>query len=208
VLLTIATGLIPPRAGAQAIGEPLKTPLSQDLLTLLTNEISGQIAFNNLVKLAGAPWLRDPGEFDGTLYEAETLYEMAQSYGIETVSLERHPATGTYDYPSEGELWVVEPGIRLIARLGADAALIASGSRTADVTGQLIFIPPLDDPDRLRGFEAEGDLTSRLAYMEELKSLPFGSVSDKLCLDKSVPLGPAWIREVKKYEAEELRGRS
>jgi len=167
VLLTITTGLIVPRAGAQAIGEPLKTPLSQDLLTLLTNEISGQIAFNNLVKLAGAPWLRDPGEFDGTLYEAETLFEMVQSYGIETVSLERHPAAGTYDYPSEGELWVVEPGDRLIARLGADAALVASGSRTADVTGQLIFIPPLDDPDRLRGFEAEatGRLQGRIALM-------------------------------------------
>ncbi|MCK5652057.1 MAG: hypothetical protein KAJ42_11795, partial [Gemmatimonadetes bacterium] len=147
VLLTTTTGLIVPRAGAQAIGEPLKTPLSQDLLTLLTNEISGQIPFNNLVKLAGAPWLRDPGEFDGTFYEAETLFEMVQSYGIETVSLERHPATGTYDYPSVGELWVVEPDTRLMARLGADAALIASGSRTADVTGQLIFIPPLDDPD-------------------------------------------------------------
>ena len=80
--------------------DPLETPLEQELLTLLTNEVSGQMAFNNLVKLAGAPWLRDPGEFDGTLYEAETLYEMARSYGIETVSLERHPATGTYDYPS------------------------------------------------------------------------------------------------------------
>ncbi len=38
----------------------LETPLKQELLTLLTNEISGQVAFNNVVKLAGAPWLRSP----------------------------------------------------------------------------------------------------------------------------------------------------
>ena len=37
----------------------LKTPLEQEVLTLLTNEISGQIVYNNLVKLAGAPWIRD-----------------------------------------------------------------------------------------------------------------------------------------------------
>jgi hypothetical protein len=46
-----------------------RTPLSQDVLTLLANEVSGQIAFNNEVRLADAPWVRDLSEFSGTLYE-------------------------------------------------------------------------------------------------------------------------------------------
>ncbi len=49
-LLLLATIVCPPSALAQGA---LETPLRQELLTLLTNEISGQVAFNNVVKLAG-----------------------------------------------------------------------------------------------------------------------------------------------------------
>jgi aminopeptidase YwaD len=123
------------------------TPLPQETLDLLANELSGQMAFNNLVKLAGAPWLRDPAEFAGTFYESQTLYDLVRSYGIETVRLDRHPSTRTFDYPHEGELWMMEPEKRLIARLGADSALVGGGSRTADVTGELIYLPPMTDED-------------------------------------------------------------
>ena len=121
----------------------LKTPLSQDVLTLLANEVSGQMAFNNQVKLAGAPWLRDPKEFSGTVYETQAVADLVHGYGIETTRIDRYPRAGTFDYPREGELWVLEPDRRLVARLGADAALVASGSSTADVKGELIYIPTL-----------------------------------------------------------------
>ena len=50
--------------------QALKTPLSQEVLTILTNEISGQFIFNNEVLLAGAPWLREKNEFaeGGSVY--------------------------------------------------------------------------------------------------------------------------------------------
>jgi hypothetical protein len=82
-----------------AAQDPLETPLGQELLTLLTNEISGQMAFNNLVKLAGAPWVRDPAEFTSTFYETQQLYDLVQSYGIETVRLEKYDRDGTFTYP-------------------------------------------------------------------------------------------------------------
>lgn len=123
--------------------DPLKTPLEQEILTLLTNEVSGQMAFNNLVRLAGAPWIRDPSEFSDTFWEAAELYRLVQSYGIETVRLDRHEEEGTITYPTEGELWVVEPEPRRIATLAADPALVASGSQSGEVTGGLIYIPPM-----------------------------------------------------------------
>ena len=49
-----------------------------------------------MVKLAGAPWLRDPAEFSTTFYEAEQLYNMVQGYGIETVTLEQFQRDGTF----------------------------------------------------------------------------------------------------------------
>jgi len=121
----------------------LRTPLPQAVLDLLADEISGQMIFNNEVLLAGAPWMRDPKEFTTTFSEAQKIYDLARGYGIETAKLERYPGTRTFDYPTEGEFWTVEPEKRLVARLGADAALVASGSSSADVTGELIYIPPM-----------------------------------------------------------------
>lgn len=54
----------------------------------------------------------------------------------------------------------------------------------------------------LQKFEAEGDFTSRLAYLEEMKTLPFGIVWDAYCEAQNVPTGDAWLAETKKYEAE------
>ena len=48
--------------------------------------------------------------------------------------------------------------------------------------------------------ERDGDYTSRLALMEEAKTLPFGAVWDFYCLQKNVPVGAAWLDEVKSYE--------
>jgi len=140
ILLIVVSLLLPSAVRAQ---DPLKTPLEQEVLTLLTNEISGQMAFNNMVKLAGAPWLREVEEFTDTFYEAGELYDLVQGYGIDTVRLDRYEADGTFTYPTEGELWIVEPEPRLVARLGADAALIASGSKSGEVTGRLIYLPPM-----------------------------------------------------------------
>ena len=125
--------------------QALKTPLSQEVLTILTNEISGQFIFNNEVLLAGAPWLREKNEFADTFYESGKIYEIAKSYGIKTVELKRQVREGTFEYPVEGQFWIVEPEQRLIARLGADAALVARGSQTCDVTGALVYIPPLEE---------------------------------------------------------------
>jgi L-rhamnose isomerase len=55
--------------------------------------------------------------------------------------------------------------------------------------------------------ERSGDLGTRLALFEESKTLPFGAVWDKYCLDKKVPVGADWIEETKAYERNVLRKR-
>ncbi len=122
----------------------LKTPLAPETIHALANELSGQIIYNNLVKLAGAPWIRSPREFSGTFYEAQMIHDMAREYAGQSVRLERHAGSGTFDYPTEGEFWLLEPERRLVARLDADPALVARGSRTADITGVLVYVPPLN----------------------------------------------------------------
>jgi aminopeptidase YwaD len=161
LLLNIAA---PTLVGAQTtVVQALKTPLGQETLSLLANEISGQMAFDNELRLVGAPWVRERAELTGRkhFYESDTMLALARSYGIETVRLVESSSDRTFSYPMAGALWTLGPPVRLIGRIGADAALVASGSRSAEGEGRLVYLPPLDeadlaarlaaDPERYRG---------------------------------------------------------
>ena len=65
----------------------------------------------------------------------------------------------------------------------------------------------LEPVEMLRKFELEGDFTSRLAYLEEIKTLPFSSVWDRLCEIDGVPERDAWLKDVRKYENDVLSRR-
>jgi len=69
----------------------------------------------------------------------------------------------------------------------------------------LAMVTPIDV---LRELELEGDYTSRLALMEESKTLPAGAIWDYYCTRHGVPVGEAWLKEVKRYEQAELSKRS
>ncbi|WP_435006570.1 L-rhamnose isomerase [Tundrisphaera lichenicola] len=71
-----------------------------------------------------------------------------------------------------------------------------------------LMLALLEPIGMLRRFEQDGDLTARLALLEECKSLPWGAVWDKYCLDRGVPIGRAWLDEVRDYESEVLSKRA
>jgi len=66
----------------------------------------------------------------------------------------------------------------------------------------------LEPTERLREMETEGDYTSRLAVLEELKTMPYGAVWDYYCEKSDAPAGGAWIKQVKDYEAKVLSKRT
>ncbi|MFC1724564.1 M28 family peptidase [candidate division KSB1 bacterium] len=150
-----------------ADSQVLKTPLSQEILTMLTNEISGQVVFNNEVLLCGAPWIRDKKEFSGTFYESEKIYELVKNYGIKTTKLIKYPSDRGFDYPFEAEFWITEPQRRLVAKLEADPALVAGGSESADISGELIYIPPVanNDLSMFKTPEAREKYSGKIAVM-------------------------------------------
>ena len=65
----------------------------------------------------------------------------------------------------------------------------------------------LEPAAQLASLENKFDYTSRLAMMEELKTLPFSAVWDMYCEMQNVPVRANWLREVKRYEAEVLSAR-
>jgi L-rhamnose isomerase len=70
-----------------------------------------------------------------------------------------------------------------------------------------LLLALLEPTAKLRAAESAGDYTTRLALQEEIKSLPFGAVWDFYCESKGVPVGEAWLAEVKKYEKSVLSQR-
>jgi L-rhamnose isomerase len=48
--------------------------------------------------------------------------------------------------------------------------------------------------------EESGDFTTRLALLEEAKTLPLGAVWNKYCADQKVPQDRDWMKEIRRYE--------
>ena len=63
------------------------------------------------------------------------------------------------------------------------------------------------EPPAIRVAETEGDYTARLALQEEARTLPVGAVWDYYCESQGVPLGGAWLAEVRRYEKDVLVNR-
>jgi L-rhamnose isomerase len=80
--------------------------------------------------------------------------------------------------------------------IGARSALMA------------LLMALLEPSLKLRKLEAEGDNTSRLALLEEVKTLPFGIVWEEYLKRQNVPSSQKWLQEVKTYERKVLSGRS
>ncbi|QQE11067.1 L-rhamnose isomerase [Planctomycetota bacterium] len=65
----------------------------------------------------------------------------------------------------------------------------------------------LEPTKNLIELEKQSDLTSRLALLEENKTLPFGAVWDYYCLKNNVPARDNWLTEIKIYENDVLSKR-
>jgi L-rhamnose isomerase len=64
------------------------------------------------------------------------------------------------------------------------------------------------EPPAIRAAEKAGDNTVRLALQEEARMLPVGAVWDYYCYSQDVPVGSAWLTEIKRYERQILRQRT
>ena len=70
-----------------------------------------------------------------------------------------------------------------------------------------LLLAALEPTAKLRACEESGDYTTRLAMLEELKSMPFGAVFAEYCEREGVPSDARWLDDVKKYEKDVLSKR-
>ncbi len=82
-----------------------------------------------------------------------------------------------------------------INRIGAYAVGIRSAQKA-------MLQALLEPTDKLRSFELKNKNFQRMAYLEELKAMPWNAVYNYYCHKQGVPVGDEYIREIERYEEE------
>ncbi len=97
-------------------------------------------------------------------------------------------------------------------RLGLDYFDASINRIAAWVTGaratlKALLAALLEPTEMLKDAERKGNLTDRLALMEEFRRLPSEAVWNRYCLDTGVPPGWEWINDVREYDSRVLSQR-
>ena len=123
-------------------------------------------------------------------------------FEVESVSFSGGRRVAVYEMPGRDQAVTEDLGRK--PRIAPFAAYVIG----ARATRKAILLGCLDPVERLQQAEAERRMGEKLGLMEECRTLPFGAVWDKLCLDAGVPVGGAWMGEVARYEKDVLATRT
>lgn len=151
LILAGSLAFLPQSRVARAQSTPF---LSDDAVRMLTNEISGDRAFEHIRWLSH--WHRDSG-MEGFFKAADYIMQAAKDAGLEDVHFIEQPL-GRPNYTARSaELWMVEPVEVKLADIGDTPLHLADGSHDADVTAELVFIGDASE-ERLKGIDVAGKI--------------------------------------------------
>ncbi len=128
--------------------------LSDDEIRMLSNEISGDRAFEHIRWLTH--WHRDSG-MEGYFKAADYVVKAAKEAGLEDVRFVEQPLPGANYTARSAELWMVEPVEVKLADIAEHAVYLSDGSHDADVTAELVFIGDAS-PQSIQGVDVKGKI--------------------------------------------------
>ena len=139
--LAFSLTLALPLAHAQDEPNP-KTLIPQRTLEAIADEVSGTLAFQHILELAGYERDRPAEEYKTTYREAAYIEKMAKQYNLEDVHIERFKLQAKTWDGEKGELWLLnkDGSKRLLMSYRDVAASLAPGSKSADVSSELVWV--------------------------------------------------------------------
>ena len=166
--LLLATGL-----AVEAQQSPF---FPKDTYDKLVNEISGDIAYDNLRTLV--MYHAPSGGSEGFRQEAQWVAERARSYGLEDVKFIPLPAWRTSpDAPDQnwtlrsGELWVVEPKMLKLGDVRETPTSVADNSPSVDLTAELVDVGEGVDDNDYAGKDVSGKVVLAYGSLDKVKEL-------------------------------------
>ena len=136
----IVCGLILAAAGsAQYTPWLYWTLLPHAQMDEIVGEASGETAWNTIAELNAFNRARFGDEFAGNFLETQVVVRKLKSYGLNGIDIVTYPG-GPAWVAVKGELWETKPGRQKLASINDMLPMLASGSVTADVTGELAWV--------------------------------------------------------------------
>ena len=115
------------------------TFLPQSQMDEIIGESSGETAYNHILSMAGFNRDRKPDEYKTTFLEAQYVYDRLKEYGFKDAEIVRYEGGKTWDGIT-GELWEISPVRQKLASYVDLRATLATGSNTADVEADLVWV--------------------------------------------------------------------
>jgi len=132
-----------------------RTLLSQDQMTAIINEVSGERAMANVLEIAPYQRVRKPAEYRENFRETQAVTSLARDYGFSNVAVDTINADRTVWQPTSGELWVTAPkSVKLLDIHDVPLAL-TSLSANGDFSGALVDVGA-GSADDFRGKNVRG----------------------------------------------------
>ncbi len=116
-----------------------RTLLSQQQMTAIINEVSGERAMHHVLELVPYQFVRPTSEYQGHFREAEAMAKMAKDYGFSNVAIEDYPTGQTWQ-PIVGELWTTSPKSVKIYDIHDIPESLASTNANGDISGDLVSV--------------------------------------------------------------------
>jgi len=175
----------------------------------IIGEASGENAWHMIIETGGYDKDRLAPEYADMFYETKFFLNKMKEYGLPGVELIRFPGDSTWD-AVKGELWEVSPMRQKLASYRDMAAMLASGSKSADVKGELIWIGS-GGPEDLAGKDLKNKIVvtdGALYRVHRIACLDSGaagviSINSPRPYFDPIQLGWGWIggNEEKKLDA-------
>ncbi len=115
------------------------TFLPKDQVDEIVGEASGETAWNTIAEINAFNRERFDEEYTGNFLETQVIVRKLKSYGLAGVEVVAYPGSQAWR-AVKGELWETMPGRQKIASIHDMLPMLASGSATADVTGELVWV--------------------------------------------------------------------
>jgi len=123
-----------------------RTLLTQEQMTAIINEASGERAMHHILELVGYQRVRLPVEYEGNFHESEVMARFAREYGYSNVTIEKYGVTNaqgqpnTAWQPTQGELWMTAPQSRKLFDIHDIALTLSTMNANGDISGELVDV--------------------------------------------------------------------
>jgi len=196
ISIILACGLILAAvAAAQYTPWMYWTLLPQAQMDEIVGEASGESAWNTIAEINAFNRERFGEEFAGNFLETQVVVRKLKDYGLAGVDIVTFPG-GPAWVAVKGDLWETKPGRQKLASINDMLPMLASGSATADVTGELVWVGR-GTPKEIGDAKVEGKIVVTegalmMAYGAAMQQGALGVVSISMSRPYFDPLQMPW----------------